>query len=65
MKKSFTKSKTERRLELESQNKSDYVMQKGLDIITWVMFVYCIAFSILFVLIMILLLAAGFHHIWG
>ena len=50
---------------MESQNKSDHVMQKGLNIITWVMFVGCIAFSILFALIMILLLAAGIHHIWG
>ena len=50
---------------MEKQYKGDRVMQKGLNVITWVMFVGCISFSILFVLMMILLLVAGVHYIWG
>lgn len=38
---------------------------KRLSLITWFVFITSIVFGVLAVVGMILLLAAGFHHIWG
>lgn len=38
---------------------------KRLNLITWFVFIISVVFGILAVVGMILLLAAGFHYIWG
>lgn len=38
---------------------------KRLNFITWFVFIISIVFGVLAAIGMILLLAAGFHHIWG
>lgn len=38
---------------------------KRLNFITWFVFIISIVFGVLAVIGMILLLVAGFHHIWG
>ena len=38
---------------------------KRLNLITWFVFIISVMFGILAVVGMILLLAAGFHYIWG
>lgn len=39
--------------------------EKRLSLITWVVFISSIVFSILITLGILLLLAAGVHYIWG
>ena len=48
---------------MEKQYNNDH--EKRLNLITWVVFISSIVFSILIALGMLLLLAAGVHYIWG
>lgn len=48
---------------MEKQYNNDY--EKRLNLITWVVFISSIVFSVLIALGMLLLLAAGVRYIWG
>ena len=48
---------------MESQYNND--REKRLNLITWVIFISSIVFSVLITLGMLLLLAAGVRYIWG
>lgn len=48
---------------MENQYNND--REKRLNLITWVVFISSIVFSVLITLGMLLLLAAGVRYIWG